>query len=113
MSFKISVSNTVQVPVKFTMRDGGSIRQFAFTLTGQRCLWDDYKEQHLGESMTDMVTSYLKDNVTDWSGQRFVILENNEPAPFSPEAFDAMLKGGALNAVFAAYTNECVGKTKN
>ncbi len=113
MKFKIAVSDTIQVPVKFTMRDGASIRQFAFTLTGHRCLWDDYKDQHPNESMGDNVTNYLKDNVTDWSGQRFVLDENNEPAPFSPEAFDHMLKSGALNAVFGAYTVECVGKAKN
>lgn len=112
--FKTAVGDIVQVPVKFTQKDGSQVRQFVFTLTAKRSNWDDYRDARDGDPMLDVIRDYLKDTVTDWSGQRFVLLENNEPAAFSPEAFDHLLKQpGLMGIVFKAVTAECAGKEKN
>lgn len=52
--------------------------------------------------------------MTEWSGQRLVLLDSNEPAPFSAEAFDYMLKqAGLLTVVWQSYQRECGAKEKN
>jgi hypothetical protein len=52
--------------------------------------------------------------VSDWQGQRLVLLENNEPAPFSRDAFDFMLRQpGVLSVVWGAYQKQAGSKEKN
>lgn len=112
--FKTAVGDIVQVPVKFTQKDGAITRQFALTLIGKKCNWDEYREDHDGLPTQEVIKSYLQENVTDWSGQRYVLLENNEPAPFSAEAFAYLLKQpGLLVILFKAYAAESGGKEKN
>jgi len=112
--FKTAVGDVVLIPVKFTQKDGAMVRKFEFTLTAKKTNWDDYRDARDGDAMLDVIRDYLKENVTDWSGQRYVLLENNEPAAFSAEAFDYLLKQpGLMGIVFKAYTTECGGKEKN
>ena len=109
MKFKIAVGNVVQVPVKFTLREGQADKQFNFSLTAQRKTQEEIEEQ---PELT--IKDFLLDNVSDWSGQRLVLLENNEPAPFSREALDYMLKQpGLLGVVWASYQRHTAGKEKN
>lgn len=112
--FKTAVGDVVLVPVKFTQKDGAQVRKFEFTLTAKRANWEEYRDARDGDPLLEMIRDYLKEHVTDWTGQRFVLLENNEPAPFGPEAFDHLLKQpGLLSILFKAYTIECGGKEKN
>ena len=107
--FKIAVDNIVQVPVKFTLKDGSVNKLFTFTLTATRRTQDQIEEQ---PDLT--VKDFLMDNVSDWSGQRLVLGDNGEPAAFSRDALEFMLKQpGLLGIVWAAYTRECGGKEKN
>jgi hypothetical protein len=107
--FAISIEDTVTVPVKFTMRERAVDKLFSFSLTGQRKTQDEIEEQP-----ELSVKDFLLENISDWSGQRLVVLENKEPAPFSKDAFEFMLKQpGLLGIVWAAYTRACGGKEKN
>ncbi len=107
--FTFAVGDTVTVPVKFTMREHAVDKLFSFTLTGQRKTQDEIEEQP-----ELSVKDFLLENISDWSGQRLVILDNKEPAPFSKDAFEFMLKQpGMLGIVWAAYTRNCAGKEKN
>lgn len=109
MSFKISIGNIVQVPVKFTLRDGSVDKLFGFSLTAQRRTPEEIEAQP-----ELSVKDFMLDNVTDWSGQRLVLTENNEPAAFSRDAFDFMLKQpGVLGSVWTAYQKQCASKEKN
>lgn len=109
MLFKIAIGNIVQIPVKFTLRDGSVDKLFSHTLTAARRTPDEIEEQP-----ELSVKDFLLDNVTDWSGQRLVLTENNEPAAFSREAFDCMLKQpGVLGVTWAAYQRQCASKEKN
>lgn len=109
MSFKIAVGNIVQVPVKFTLREGSVDKLFSFSLTAQRRTPEEIDAQ---PELT--IKEYLLENVTDWLGQRLVLLDNNEPAPFSREAFDFMLKQPGVNdVVWSAYKRHCASKEKN
>lgn len=109
MNFKLAVANIVQVPVKFTMKDGSVNKLFSFTLTANRKTPEEIEQQP-----EQTIKEFLVENVTDWSGQRLVLLDSNEPAPFSAEAFDYMLKqAGLLAVVWQSYQRECGAKEKN
>ncbi len=109
MLFKIAAGNIANVPVKFTFKDGSVNKLFSFTLTATRRTPDEIEQQ--GELT---VKDFLLENASDWVGQRFVLAENNEPAPFSREAFDYMLKQpGVLKIVWDSYQRECGAKEKN
>lgn len=109
MSFKLAISNIVQVPIKFTMKEGSVNKLFSFTLTANRRTPEQIEEQS-----EQLIKDCLLENVTDWSGQRLILQENNEPAAFSVEAFDYMLKqSGLLMLIWQAYQRECGGKEKN
>jgi hypothetical protein len=107
--FAISIEDTVTVPVKFTMRERTVDKLFSFSLTAKRKTQDEIEEQP-----ELSVKDFLLENISDWSGQRLVILENKEPAPFSKDAFEFMLKQpGLMGIVWGAYTKACGGKEKN
>ena len=107
--YAISIEDIVSVPVKFTMRERAVDKLFSFTLTAKRKTQEEIEEQP-----ELSVKDFLLDAVTDWSGQRLVITDNKEPAAFSREAFEYMLKQpGLLGIVWAAYTRACGGKEKN
>jgi hypothetical protein len=109
MSVKIAVGNIVEVPLKFTFRDGAVDRLFSLTLTATR------KTQEEIEEDPDLsVKDFLLNNVTDWGNQRFVLLDNNEPAPYSRENFEFLLKQpGLLGTVWQAYQKAVASKEKN
>jgi len=107
--FKVAVGNVVQVTVKLAIRDGAVDKVFKFTLTANR------KTQEEIDKTPDLtVKDFLLANVTDWADQRLVLMENNEPAAFSPEAFGVMLaQPGVLPLIWMAYQRDCAGKEKN
>lgn len=107
--FKVAVGDVVQVNVKFTLRDGATDKQFSFTLSANR------KTQEEIQRTPDLtIKDFLLENVTDWKGQRLVLLENNEPAPFSRAAFEFMLaQPGVISSVWMAYNRDCAAKEKN
>ncbi len=109
MKFKTAVGNIVQIPVKLTLRDGTVDKLFAFSLTATR-----KTQAEIEETPELSVKDFLLDNTTDWSGQRLVLLENNEPAAYSREAFDYMLgQPGVLGVVWGAYQKHTASKEKN
>ncbi len=107
--FAISIEDTVTIPVKFTMRERAVDKLFSFTLTGKR-----KAQAEIEENPEISVKDYLLENISDWSGQRLVITENKEPAPFSKDAFEFMLnQPNVLGIVWTAYIRACGGKEKN
>ncbi|WP_180125673.1 hypothetical protein [Rhodoferax sp. BLA1] len=107
--YKVAVGNVVQVNVKMVIRDGAQDKLFKFTLTATRKTQDE-----INEKPDVLIKDVLLDNVTDWADQRLVLLENNEPAPFSRAAFEVMLaQPGVLAVIWQAYQRDCAGKEKN
>lgn len=108
--FKTAIGDVVQIPVKFTLKDASVNKLFSFTLTANRKSQDQMDEQP-----EKTVKDFLFDTITDWSGQRLVLLQNNEPAPFSRDAIEfAFAKYPSLEGIFwAAYLRESGCKEKN
>jgi len=107
--YKIAIGNVISVPVKFTLREGVVDKLFTFTLVALR-----KTQEEIEEKPELSVKDFLLDNVTDCQGQRLVLLENNEPAPFTREAFDLMLRQPrVLSVVWNAYQMQAGSKEKN
>ena len=108
-NYKFAVDNIVQVPIKFTLKEGSVNKLFSFSLTAVRRTPEEIEEQ---PELT--IKEFLLENVTDWAGQRLVLKQNNEPAPFTKKSFDYMLKqSGLLAVVWQSYQRECGAKEKN
>lgn len=109
--FTLAVENTVEVPVKFTLKNKGVARLFSFILTAERLPQDEISARL--EDKERKVKDFMADVVSGWSGQRLV-LDAAEPAEFSPEALEALLNVAGVAAVcFTAYLKECGAKEKN
>jgi hypothetical protein len=115
MNYKLVISDTVEVPVKFTVNDAGKTSGFQFHLIAQRLPQEAFKA--LAEGDADRtVGQFLADHVTGWRGQRLVVDDAGNPADFSPEAFACMLDlVGVAGLAFTAYIEACGarGKEKN
>lgn len=121
MAHKLLISNTVEVPVRFTLNDAGKSRVFAFSLYARRKtaeeLADDFKTG-AGSFAERTVTEYLSDAVTGWKGQTLVVEDDgsDRPADFSLEGL-ALILGipGVANQVLQGYleANGVKGKEKN
>lgn len=115
MGFKLVVSNTVEVPVKFTVNDGGKTATFTFSLLANRLPADSFRA--LADDRGDRtVVEFLQEQITGWRGQRLVVDDNSQAVEFSAEALAVMLNlVGLAGLVFEAYVAACgaQGRSKN
>ena len=108
--FTLSIQNTVEVPVKFTLKENKVNKTFSFSLIATRQP-QSVVEQWIKDE--NKVKEILVENVTDWIGQTLV-LDGDKPADFSDEAFAAMLDApGVAMRCYLAYLSECGAKAKN
>jgi hypothetical protein len=109
--YTLSIQDTVEVPVKFTLKEGKVNKTFAFSLIAMRQP-QNVIEQWVKDDQR-AVKDILAEIVTGWSGQTLV-MEDDKPAEFSEEAFAAMLDApGVAGRCYLAYLTECGAKAKN
>ena len=89
MGFSLVIADVVEFPSKFTVNDGGKLREFKVTFLGDRApqgtLAAEMKEADL--SLGDFLARHL----TGWRGQSLVIDDaTGQPAEFSAGALAAM-----------------------
>jgi len=112
MAYRLVVADVVQVPVKFSVADGGRQAVFAFAFTAPRLPLEEFRALTEAES-AETVDEFLMRKVTGWSGQRLVVDEAGEPVAFSAEALRCMLGlVGVAGVMFAAYLQACSAKGK-
>lgn len=118
MHFKLTIANAVEVPVKFTLNDAGKKTPFAFHLTGARMTQAEIRG--LLDDTERTTRELLLKQFTGWRGQTPVVDEADQPAAFSPEAFECLLSlAGMEQIVLQAYMVElaaadtAAGKAKN
>lgn len=108
--FTLAIENTVEVPVKFTLKEGRVNKPFAVTLVAKRLT----KEESEAEAAGTTILEFLLSNVTDWRGQTLVLDADGKPAEFSRAALEYMLSvGNVLALCWSAYLKECWAKEKN
>lgn len=109
--YTLSFQNTVEVPVKFTLKEGRVNKSYSFTLTAKRQP-QSVIEQWGKEEVK--VKEILIENVSDWSGQTLINDESDKPAEFGNDAFDALLDvQGVAMRCYLSYLAECGAKAKN
>lgn len=108
----LAVEDTVDVPVKFTMKVRSVNKLFSFTVTCDRM-----DQEQINECMEDgkqKVTDFMRGVMRGWSGQRLVLDAAGNPVEFSEAARDMMLKAAGVGTVlFNAYLTETGAKPKN
>lgn len=109
--YTLSIEDTVEVPVKFTLKAGKVNKTYAFTVTGTRQpqetveAWVGDKDKKIKEILTDVITG--------WDGQRLV-MDGDKPADFNADSFAAMLNvQNVAGQIYIAYLKECGAKEKN
>ena len=112
MALKLAIQDVVNVPVRAVFNDGGQTRRFDFTLQCTRMATDPLAEAIRSEDKK--TTEIMAEVTTGWSGQRLVLGDDGEPAPFSKEALGVMLSApGLANLAFNAYLKEVGAREKN
>lgn len=125
--FAVAVGDNIDVPIKFTLKEGRVDKLFSFTLHGNR-LEQDVIDEKMKEAeykfkgaLLSMHKSYVDPNsqreglFTGWTGQRLIVSPSDgSPSEFSTEAFEAMLSiPGVSGVIYKTYQLECAAKEKN
>lgn len=117
MALKLKLGRTLEVPVRFVLRDGARDVPHAFTLIIHRLLRreaaDLFERIGMGAQRTDRsaeeaaeaVRTLLAELVIDWRGQRLVVDEDDQPAPYSTQAMELMLDVVGVGPVL---TDACI-----
>lgn len=117
MAYKLAVSDTVSVPVKFSQADGGKLKQFSFTLFIERQGETEFEEGCKGEHgvpTNAKVCEKMLSLTTGWKGQEFILNDDGTPAEFCQEALAMMYNAvGVLDVVVKSYMKENGARTKN
>lgn len=118
MAYKLTISDVIELPVKFTLNDAGKTVAHSFTLSARRM-----DQQLLRDTLQDsskLTRDVLQEHVTGWRGQRLVVDDNDAPADFSHEAFACLLSLAGMEAVVLnaylgalALADTSAGKAKN
>lgn len=112
MIYKLSVENTVKVPVKFNLNNAGKVSSFNFSLICDRVSADEIKAAI--EDKDFLVKDFLKRVTKNWHGQTLVVDEGNTPVEFNDDAFDVMLTvAGLENVALKSYLEATAAKEKN
>ncbi len=112
MLYKLAIKDVVNVPVKAVFNDGASPRRFEFTLVCNRMKSEPLQEVLKNDEKK--TAEFLQEVVVDWSGQRLVLDDAGEPAPFSQEALAVMMTApGLANMAFSAYLGQVGAREKN
>lgn len=112
MSFKLTVGNVVEVPVKFDVQDGGRTVAHKFTLVCNRESQD--RLDALPGSGTK-ASDFMLEVATAWRDQRILLGDDGKVADFSTEALEALfgLLPGVAMAAFNSYLANVGAKEKN
>lgn len=123
MPYKLVISNRVEFPVRFSVRDGATDRSFAITAQCNRVDVEEFRkslttsEKTLGKEIADYLASEpVGLRMLAWVGDPLLVDENGVGAPAGPEALADLLKlDGMLQNVFAALAdaNSAKGKLGN
>ena len=107
--YKLAVSNTVEFPVKLSVNDAGTRRDFTLRLQGQR-LSDKYLADIRRDEPDLSTADFLLRHLTGWPEQRLVLNDDGTPADFNADALGVLLGiVGATPLIFTAYM-EAIGQ---
>lgn len=113
MGFRLAIDNRVAVTVKGKIPGAtrGTHTNINFTLDMERLTQEQLTESlQSGERIDDFLVSKTR----GWDGQRLVLDDGGNPAPFGEEAFRELLKVPGMTVwVLQAYTRDLGVQEKN
>lgn len=108
--YTLAIDDIVEVPFKFTLKEGRINRQFSCTLIAKRATPEEIE----AEKGQMAIAEFLPGQCIDWRDQRLVLDQSGQPAEFSPAALKKFLGvPGVFGVAWAAYQRECGAKEKN
>lgn len=113
MKYKVAIGNEVTVSVAGQIAGVGSqVTKFKFSLTCTR-LTQDALQLRLADK-EEGIKDFLASITNGWADQRLVLNDDDTPADFNAESFDALMSiGGMPGFAFAAYLKAVAVKEKN
>lgn len=111
--YKTIVSNTALIPVKGSLADeDGKQVPFKFSLICKRMSAKEIKDRMAGGET--LMQEVLQEVTKGWEKQTLVLDQDDKPAEFNAESYDAMLEIGGMAAVcFNAYMKGQAATEKN
>ena len=112
--YTLSIEDTVDVPVKFTLKQGKVNKTFSFTLTCTRLEQDEIVSRL--KAFEFKLHEFLRSEgvISNWTDQRLVLDAAGQPAAFNSDALAMMLSPpGVSKVIYDAYLKECGAKEKN
>ena len=117
MAFKLAVARTVRVPMIFEIQDGDKLKRFNFSLTCDRLTVDEFQASNKdseGVTTNEKIRETMMRITNGWTPQTFVLDDDNQPAPFCPEALEVMFQApNLLDIAVTSYMKESSAKAKN
>lgn len=112
--YTLAIEDTVDVPVKFTLKEKSVNKLFSFTLTATRVPLADINAAMEACEFKFKEALQKLDVLKGWNGQRLVLDEQKNPADFNADSLDMMLTvQGVAQVVYLSYLKECGAKEKN
>lgn len=117
MAYKLAVAPTVRVPMIFEIKDGEKTKRFNFSLICARLTVDEFNDSNKDSSgvvTNEKIRETMMRITEGWTTQTFVLDDDNQPAPFCPEALEVMFQANnVLDIAVASYMKESAAKAKN
>jgi hypothetical protein len=118
MAYKLVVADVVVVPMKFSLKDGGTSRRFDYTLQCRRITateWHDGVRDDAGRLQDAKIKALMTELTIGWKGQTLVDDDTTgEPAEFCAEALEVMYQTpGVIDMAVENYLKEYAAKVKN
>jgi len=117
MAYKLAVAPKVRVPMIFEIQDSDKIKRFNFSLTCTRLTVDEFQESNkdsAGVVTNEKIRETMVRITEGWTNQTFVLDDDNQPAPFCPEALEVMFQAAnVLDIAVQSYMKESSAKAKN
>jgi hypothetical protein len=111
--YKLAISDTVVVPVKFQLNDDGIVKKHAFSLMCKRLTSDELVEA-FKERGEKQIHDFMSPLVNGWRDQRLVQNLDGTPADFTAGALEMMFGvAGVAKVAFDSYQSVLAAKEKN
>lgn len=113
MAYKLAISDLIGVKVEGKNQDkDGSEKPFKFTLVCERKSAEQMKD--VVSDKDETAFAFFEKNARDWQGQKLVLDEEGQPAPFNLDSLRVLMSiSGMAMLCWQAYLTQVQANAKN
>lgn len=109
MKFRLKIADQIEFPVTLKVRNGAAVEEHKFHVSAERI--DSHQAAALfrpgSEQGEQPLSEFLQSRLKGWRGQRLVVDESDQPAEFSADSLDQMLRiPGCAAVIYSDYLRE-------